>query len=83
MFHSVADLLEATPLEIELYDENTALKEEARKHAQGEEIRDEQLDWALETVRDLIDLAGEAKHMRVGEIREALRELAGNVRVDY
>lgn len=83
MFRSVADLLDATPLERELYDENTALKDEARKHAQGEELRDEQLDWALEAVLDVVDLAARSKHLRVGELRAELAELVANIRCDY
>lgn len=83
MFRSVADLLDATPLERELYDENTALKEQARKDARSEELRDEQLDWAIDAVQDIADLAGRAKHMRVGEIRAELAELVANIRCDY
>lgn len=73
MPEGVADLYEA------LWD----AEERAEKRTLQEELKDEQLSWAQETLGSFADLVSRVDGMRVADIRRELKEIMSENRADF
>jgi hypothetical protein len=79
---TLGDLWDLSPAERALAELVAAMEHAYERDRRADEVTDEQLSNASETVEALLDLASRAKRMRVGEIREALSDIAAQNRFE-
>lgn len=80
---TLGELWDSTPDERRLAEDVALLEAQIKSEARDTELREEQLSWAQDTLRALVDLVDQAASMRVADLRRELREIVAGNRAEF